>query len=196
MRWAGVLARWPSHRKPVAHPAVPSRNYLGPSPSFFRRSHHEHDPPPDNGFFCQLETVCGWPLTQWSRTSWRMSQQNMSTWKNWRQPVATKIGSETAQGCWTSYKAFFAANMKCAAFIFVSFVLASQALAVLRPVFPVKPSLPYSGEVIIGDDLVRVFAKAGPLNRWLLLKNRCRNKRKRLQQLDGCWSGWSLRRWL
>lgn len=54
--------------------------------------------------------------------------------------------------------------MKCAAvFIFVSFAIASQALAVLRPLFPVKPSLPYSGEVI-GDELVRVFRRQPQLN--------------------------------
>lgn len=57
--------------------------------------------------------------------------------------------------------------MKCAAvFIFVSFALASQALAVLRPLFPAKPSPPYNGEmVIIGDDWSAAFAKRVQLNR-------------------------------
>jgi hypothetical protein len=44
--------------------------------------------------------------------------------------------------------------MKCAAvFIFVSFALASESFGVLRPRFPIKPTPPFRGEVIvIGDD--------------------------------------------
>ena len=45
---------------------------------------------------------------------------------------------------------------KCAvAFTLISLVFVSQASAVLRPLFPVKPSAPFNGElIIIGDDLV------------------------------------------
>jgi len=47
-------------------------------------------------------------------------------------------------------------KMKCAiAFTLISLVFASQASAVLRPLFPIKPSAPFNGEVIvIGDELV------------------------------------------
>ena len=49
------------------------------------------------------------------------------------------------------------ANMKCAAVcILVCLALASPALALLRPLFPVKAAPPFRGEVIvIGDDFVR-----------------------------------------
>jgi hypothetical protein len=37
----------------------------------------------------------------------------------------------------------------------ISLVVVSQASAVLRPLFPIKPSAPFNGEVIvIGDELV------------------------------------------
>ena len=53
-----------------------------------------------------------------------------------------------------------AKNMKCAAvFIFVSFVLASESFGVLRPQFPIKPTPPFQGDmIIIGDDIA--FPKA------------------------------------
>jgi len=42
-----------------------------------------------------------------------------------------------------------------AAFLLVSFALLSQAFAVLRPLFPLKPAPPLGGELIaIGNDLV------------------------------------------
>jgi hypothetical protein len=47
---------------------------------------------------------------------------------------------------------------------FVSLTFLSQASAVLRPLFPIKPEAPSSGELIItGDELVR-FAKKPPLH--------------------------------
>ena len=43
-----------------------------------------------------------------------------------------------------------------AAFILVSLALSSQAFAVLRPLFPVKPAPPYGDQVIIiGDDSIQ-----------------------------------------
>ena len=47
-------------------------------------------------------------------------------------------------------------KMKCAvASILISLVFVWQASAVLRPLFPVKPSAPFNGElIVIGDDLV------------------------------------------
>jgi hypothetical protein len=52
-------------------------------------------------------------------------------------------------------------KMKCAAFaILISLMFASQAFAVLRPLFPVKPGAPFNGElIVIGDDLVLRSAK-------------------------------------
>jgi len=39
--------------------------------------------------------------------------------------------------------------------ILIALAFASQAPAVLRPLFPIKPSAPFNGEVIvIGDELV------------------------------------------
>jgi len=47
---------------------------------------------------------------------------------------------------------------------FVSLTFLSQASAVLRPLFPIKPEAPSSGELITtGDELVR-FAKKPPLH--------------------------------
>ena len=45
---------------------------------------------------------------------------------------------------------------KCAiALTLISLVFLSQASAVLRPLFPVKPAAPFNGElIVIGDDLV------------------------------------------
>ena len=52
-------------------------------------------------------------------------------------------------------------NIKCAAVaILTALAFASQAFAVLRPLFPVKPAVPFNGEVIvIGDDFVLRSAK-------------------------------------
>ena len=52
-------------------------------------------------------------------------------------------------------------KMKCAVvFAFVSLAFASQASAVLRPLFPIKPAAPSNGElIVIGDDLVLRSAK-------------------------------------
>jgi hypothetical protein len=51
--------------------------------------------------------------------------------------------------------------MKCAAvFLLVSFALLSQAFAVLRPLFPLKPAPPLGDELIVAEeDLVRGSAK-------------------------------------
>jgi hypothetical protein len=64
--------------------------------------------------------------------------------------------------------------MKCAAVsILASLALVSQAFAVLRPLFPVKPAPPFSGEtIVVGDDLVRGSAKeAAVIKRLLKNKN-------------------------
>jgi len=54
-------------------------------------------------------------------------------------------------------------KIKCAA-ILISLGLASQVFAVLRPLFPIKPSAPFNGEfVVIGDDFVLRSAKKPPL---------------------------------
>ncbi len=49
-----------------------------------------------------------------------------------------------------------ATKMKCAVVsILISLAFVSQAFAVLRPLFPIKPAAPFNGEVIvIGDDFV------------------------------------------
>jgi hypothetical protein len=50
-------------------------------------------------------------------------------------------------------------------FILISLAFASQAFAVLRPLFPAKPAPPFNGEIIIiGDDLVLGSAKKRPLH--------------------------------
>jgi hypothetical protein len=53
-------------------------------------------------------------------------------------------------------KPVFTIRIKCAVVsAFVSIALVSQASAVLRPLFPIKPAAPFNGEVIvIGDDMV------------------------------------------
>ena len=53
-------------------------------------------------------------------------------------------------------------KMKCAVVAtLISLVFASQASAVLRPLFPIKPSAPFNGElIVIGDELVLRSAKA------------------------------------
>jgi hypothetical protein len=42
----------------------------------------------------------------------------------------------------------------------ISLVFVSQASAVLRPLFPIKPTAPFNGElIVVGDDLVLRSAK-------------------------------------
>ena len=55
---------------------------------------------------------------------------------------------------------------KCAvAFTLISLAFVWQASAVLRPLFPIKPSAPFNGEVIvIGDDFVLRCAKKPPMH--------------------------------
>jgi len=49
--------------------------------------------------------------------------------------------------------------------ILISLVVVSQASAVLRPLFPIKPSAPFNGEVIvIGDNFVLRPAKKPPMH--------------------------------
>ena len=52
-------------------------------------------------------------------------------------------------------------QMKCAVVsALISLVFVSQASAVLRPLFPIKPAAPLNGElIVIGDDLVLGSAK-------------------------------------
>ena len=47
-------------------------------------------------------------------------------------------------------------KMKCAVLsILISLAFVSQAFAVLRPLFPIKPAAPFNGElIVIGDDFV------------------------------------------
>ena len=50
-------------------------------------------------------------------------------------------------------KLFLGTRMKCAVVsALILLAVVSQALAVLRPVFPAKPAPPFSGEVIIIED--------------------------------------------
>jgi hypothetical protein len=53
-------------------------------------------------------------------------------------------------------KPVFTTQMKCAVVsALVSLAFVSQAFAVLRPLFPIKPAAPFNGElIVIGDDLV------------------------------------------
>jgi hypothetical protein len=53
-------------------------------------------------------------------------------------------------------KPVFTKQMKCAVVsAFVSLMFVSQAFAVLRPLFPIKPAAPFNGElIVIGDDFV------------------------------------------
>jgi hypothetical protein len=62
-------------------------------------------------------------------------------------------------------KVVLSMKMKCAvASAFVSLAFLSQAAAVLRPLFPVKPAAPSNGElIIIGDDSVLRYADKRPL---------------------------------
>ena len=58
-------------------------------------------------------------------------------------------------------KPVFTMRIKCAVVsAFVSIALVSQASAVLRPLFPIKPAAPFNGEVIvIGGDMALRSAK-------------------------------------
>ena len=58
-------------------------------------------------------------------------------------------------------KPVFSTQMKCAVVAtLISLAFVSQASAVLRPLFPIKPSAPFNGElIVIGDDLVLRSAK-------------------------------------
>ena len=53
-------------------------------------------------------------------------------------------------------KPVFTTKMQCAVVAtLVSLVFVSQASAVLRPLFPIKSSAPFNGElIVIGDDFV------------------------------------------
>jgi hypothetical protein len=55
---------------------------------------------------------------------------------------------------------------KCAvASTLISLVFLSQASAVLRPLFPIKPSAPFNGElIVIGDDFVLRSTKKPPMH--------------------------------
>jgi hypothetical protein len=57
-------------------------------------------------------------------------------------------------------------KIKCAAVaMLVALAFASQASAVLRPLFPIKPSAPFNGElIVIGDELVLRSAKQPPIH--------------------------------
>ena len=59
----------------------------------------------------------------------------------------------------------FTTKMKCAVVsTLITLVFVSQAFAVLRPLFPVKPAAPFNGElIVIGDDLVLRSTKKPPL---------------------------------
>jgi hypothetical protein len=58
-------------------------------------------------------------------------------------------------------KPVFTTKMKCAVVsAFISLAFVSQASAVLRPLFPIKPAAPLDGDlIVIGDDLVPRSAK-------------------------------------
>ena len=55
---------------------------------------------------------------------------------------------------------------KCAVVaILIALAFASQASAVLRPLFPIKPSAPFNGElIVIGDDFVLRSTKKPPMH--------------------------------
>jgi hypothetical protein len=55
----------------------------------------------------------------------------------------------------------FTTRIKCAVVsTLISLAFVSQASAVLRPLFPIKPAAPLGGElIVIGDDLVLRSAK-------------------------------------
>jgi len=50
--------------------------------------------------------------------------------------------------------------------ILIALAFGSQASAVLRPLFPIKPSAPFRGEfIVIGDDFVLRLTKKPPMHR-------------------------------
>ena len=55
---------------------------------------------------------------------------------------------------------------KCAVVtMLIALAFVSQASAVLRPLFPIKPSAPFNGElIVIGDELVLRPAKKPPMH--------------------------------
>ena len=57
-------------------------------------------------------------------------------------------------------------KIKCAAVaILIALAFASQASAVLRPLFPIRPSAPFNGElIVIGDELVLRSTKKPPIH--------------------------------
>ena len=61
-----------------------------------------------------------------------------------------------------------ATRMKCAVVsTLITLAFASQAFAVLRPLFPIKPAAPFNGElIVIGDELVLRSAKKPLLHHW------------------------------
>ena len=63
-------------------------------------------------------------------------------------------------------KPVFTTKMKCAVVAtLLSLVFVSQASAVLRPLFPIKPAAPFTGElIVIGDELVLGSAKKPPMH--------------------------------
>ena len=63
-------------------------------------------------------------------------------------------------------KPVFTTQMKCAVVsAFVSLTFVSQAFAVLRPLFPIKPAAPLNGElIVIGDDFALRSTKKPLLN--------------------------------
>jgi len=62
-------------------------------------------------------------------------------------------------------KLFWAAEIKCAVVsAVVSLAFVSQASAVLRPLFPIKPVAPSNGElIVIGDELVQRSPEKHPV---------------------------------
>ena len=63
-------------------------------------------------------------------------------------------------------KPVLSTHIKCAILAaLISLVFVSQASAVLRPLFPIKPSAPFNGElIVIGDDLVLRSTKKPPMH--------------------------------
>ena len=64
----------------------------------------------------------------------------------------------------TFVKPVFTTQMRCAVVcVFVSLALASQAFAVLRPLFPAKPTAPTNGDLIIIEDELLLRSTKSPL---------------------------------
>jgi len=64
---------------------------------------------------------------------------------------------------------------KCAiALTLISLVFASQASAVLCPLFPVKPAAPFNGElIVIGDDFALRSTKKPPMHQPVQAPRQC-----------------------